>query len=248
MGEPFSGGVVGFVAPVTLPDGSEAVLKLNPADPECEHEADALHFWEGDGAVHLLAHDREARALLLERCVPGTKLWEVHEEEANRIAAGVLRRLWRAPPPEHPFRLLADEATRWIEELPLEWEALGRPCERALLDRAVAALRELGPSQEELVVCHQDFHGGNLLRAEREPWLVIDPKPLVGERTFDTASFLRDRRWELTPATVRVRLDVLSETLELDRERMRGWGIAHALAWGLELPEMVAAARWLAEA
>jgi len=107
-------------------------------------------------------------------------------------------------------------------------------------------------------VLHQDLHGGNILRARREPWLAIDPKPLVGEREFDTASFLRDRRWELrnTPQasmTVRRRLDVLAGELELDRGRMRGWGIAHALAWGMSgKPEqdrdMVNCARWLAAA
>jgi streptomycin 6-kinase len=99
-------------------------------------------------------------------------------------------------------------------------------------------------------VLHQDFHGGNVLRAEREPWLAIDPKPLVGEREFDTASLLRDRRAELVDDPkpqdrIRRRLDQLSADLELDRERMRGWGVAHALAWATT-PAMIACARWLA--
>ena len=117
-------------------------------------------------------------------------------------------------------------------------------------------LREAGPTQGELVVAHQDFHGGNILRAAREPWLAIDPKPLVGEREFDTASLLRDRRQELNrdpkpDRTVRRRLDQLTSELALDRGRMRGWGIAHALAWGINesvvLEDMIACARWLAE-
>jgi streptomycin 6-kinase len=85
---------------------------------------------------------------------------------------------------------------------------------------------------------HQDLHGGNILRSERG-WLAIDPKPLVGEREFDVASLLRDRRDQLVldpdaAARMRRRLDVFSERLELDRERARGWGVAHALAWGFE--------------
>lgn len=95
-----------------------------------------------------------------------------------------------------------------------------------------------------------------MLAAQREPWLAVDPKPLVGERAFDVASLLRDRRAELVrdPQPVRSitrRLDLLSEALELDRERMRGWGIVHALAWGVGesvLEDMVACARWLADA
>ncbi|MEX0850515.1 MAG: aminoglycoside phosphotransferase family protein, partial [Gaiellaceae bacterium] len=153
-----------------------------------------------------------------------------------RIGAEVLRRLWSPAPDERCFRSLAGEAKRWAQKLPLEWDALGRPFERRVLDAAVAVCVELGPHQGERVVLHQDFHGGNVLRAEREPWLAIDPKPLVGEREFDAASLLRDRRWLLgrsgDAARIRRRLDILSSELDLDRERTRRWGIAHALAWG----------------
>ncbi|MGH3059485.1 MAG: aminoglycoside phosphotransferase family protein [Gaiellaceae bacterium] len=93
---------------------------------------------------------------------------------------------------------------------------------------------------------------GNVLQAAREPWLAIDPKPLVGEREFDTASLLRDRRPELlgdpgAAARVRRRLDQLAAELDLDRERMRGWGLAHALAWNGN-QAMIACARLLAAA
>jgi streptomycin 6-kinase len=71
---------------------------------------------------------------------------------------------------------------------------------------------------------NQDLHGGNVLRAEREPWLVVDPKPLVGEREIDGVGLLRNakdrRRW----------VDALAE-LGYDRDRLWGWGFAHALAW-----------------
>src|SRR5262249_54082001 len=150
------------------------------------------------------------------------------EEEANRIAAVVLTRLWRPAPADHPFRLLADEAERWAAELPHDWRSLGRPFEPALLDRALIALRELGPRQGDQVVLHQDFHGGNVLRSEREPWLAIDPKPLVGEPAFDAASLLRDRRDELAAdprpgSRMRRRLDQLATELQLDRDRLQGW-------------------------
>jgi streptomycin 6-kinase len=254
----YAGSHVSLVAPARLFDGRLAVLKINFPDPESEHEPDALLHWDGRGAVRLLSFDRERSALLVERCEPGTALWEVaDEEEANRIAAGVLRRLWRPPPSDHPFRLLVEEAAGWAQELPVVWEQLGRPFERHLLVEAVALARELGSSQGEPVVLHQDYHGGNVLRAEREPWLAIDPKPLVGEREFDAASLLRDRRDELAADTspqrrVRRRLDQLAGDLSLDRERMRGWAIVHALAWGVSglgkvEEDMVACARWLAD-
>lgn len=237
VGSPFDGANVSHVLAVELGDGGPAVLKINFPDAESELEPDALRHWDGHGAARLLEYEVSVRALLVERCMPGSQLWSVEDEdEATRIAALVLRKIWRPAPSEHRFRTLADEAARWALDLPAEWEAVGQPFERGVLDEAAAACVELGPHQGELVVLHQDFHGGNVLRAEREAWLAIDPKPLVGEREFDAASLLRDRRWLLgaagDAARISRRLDILSSELDLDRERMRRWGIAHALAWG----------------
>lgn len=260
LGPAFEGSNVSLVLAAERADGVPAVLKINFPEEESEHEADALNHWDGVGAARLLEHDPGRRVLLIERCVPGTTLWQVKdEEEANRIAATVLHRLWRSPPLGHSFRSLEGEALRWAEELPREWASIDRPFEQWLIERAVAAVLQLVPTQDELVVVHQDFHGGNVLRAEREPWLTIDPKPLVGERAFDAASLLRDRREELTldPAPeqrIRRRLDQLTAELALDRERLRGWGIVHALRWGFSgrtrkvEQDMIACARWLANA
>jgi streptomycin 6-kinase len=238
------------VAPATLPDGTRAVLKINFPEEESEQEADGLEHWNGDAAARLLAHDPSRRALLLERLEPGTQLWEMPDEEkANAIAAGVLRRLWRPAPQNHRFRLLPDMAARWEDKIPELWERQGKPFEAELLD-----WMRIDPRPEERFVLHQDFHGGNVLLSERG-WLAIDPKPLVGEREFDTASLVRDRRPELmtdrnAPARIGRRLDQLSAELGLDRERMRHWAIIHTIAWGIDEgyygEEHVACARWLA--
>jgi streptomycin 6-kinase len=236
LGSPFEPAHIALVVPARCEDGSAAVLKVNFPEPESEQEPDALACWDGAGAVRLLARDDERRALLIERCLPGTALWEVEEDEANEIAAGVLAELWRARPAGE-FRPLGDEAARWAESLPVTWEATGRPFEPALLDEAVEFLGA-APAPEDAVLLHQDLHGGNVLRSARG-WLAIDPKPLLGERAFDVASLLRDRRDDLArdpnaAGRIRRRLDFYSDRLGLDRERVRGWGIAHALAWGFE--------------
>jgi len=219
-----------FVAPA-----GDAFLKINLPDQESEHEAEALERWQGVGAARLLARDDERRALLIERLRPGTQLWELPDEEATEIAAGVLEQLWL--PADRPFRRLAAEAARWAEELPT------RPLDRRLVERAVSFLREAGPTQHESVLLHQDLHGGNVLRSDRG-WLAIDAKPLVGEREFDVASLIRDRR-PTTKTQMERRLDFLVERLGLDRERTRGWAIAHALAWNGS-PDMIGCARLLA--
>jgi streptomycin 6-kinase len=249
--KPFPTGNVALVLPAKQGDGAPAVLKLNFPEPESAHEADVLATWDGRGAVRLFDFDRERSALLLERAFPGTTLWEVDDdEEATTIAAGVLRRLWGPPPELHPFRVLADEAEEWMRRLRQDWDALGRPFEERLVEAGENAARELSHTRPGLVVCHQDFQGSNVLRAEREPWLAIDPKPIVGEPAFDVASLLRDRRWDVCADVIRRRLDQLTAELDLDRERMRGWGIVHALYWGVGSdkvePEMVECARILA--
>jgi streptomycin 6-kinase len=252
LGEPFGQGHVSLTVPVTLSDGGQAVLKLNFPGEESAHEADALMHWRGEGAARLLEVDRERNALLIERADPGTSLWEVgDDQEATLIAASVMARLWLRPPPDsHPFRLLADEAERWTAQLRSDWEALGRPFEQRLVDAAAAAARELAGSQAKLAVCHQDLQGSNVLKALREPWLAIDPKPIVAEPAFDVASLLRDRRWSIDGGVIRRRLDLLAAELDLDRDRIQGWGLVHALHWGVGPdkiePDLVECARLLA--
>ena len=202
-------------ASLVIPAG-DAVLKVN-ADWhfEAEFEADALALWDGHGAVRLLARDDERHALLIERCRPGTRLWDAGDDEIE-VVSPLLTRLELEPTEPHPFRMVADEADRWLEELPQRY-----PPSR-LLDAALEVFRTVNRDAKHLV--NQDLHGGNVLRAGREPWLVIDPKPLVGEREIDGVGLLRNAddpaRW----------LDALTE-LGYDRERLWGWGFAHALAW-----------------
>jgi streptomycin 6-kinase len=249
LGEPYAAGAAGYTARVDLPDGTPAVLKLIYPHREAEHEAAALEHLDGVGAVRLLAHDRERWALVLERCEPGTPLWQVGGDGALDVIVELLPRLWK--PAGAPFRPLADEAAWWVEQLPGEWERAGRPVERALLDAGIDALRELPKSQGDQVLVHQDLHGENILAAQREPWLVIDPKPLVGEREFALAPVVRSFELGDTRRDVIRRLDRLSSELGLDRERARWWTIGQTLAWTFDssyLPRHVQTVRWLLEA
>jgi streptomycin 6-kinase len=234
LGSPMPGGYCSFVAPA-----GDAVLKIGWPHEESEHEALALRVWDGDGAVRLLADDPERNALLLERCEPGTPLLDLGDDEAGDVVAALLPRLWKPPPAE--LRQLEDVAARWVDELPRLWERHGRPFERPLLDAAVGALRELGPTQGPLVLASEDLHAGNVLRSAREPWLVIDPKPIAAEREFTAVAMIRDRKEDVAAGPhplerVRRRLTRLSSDLDVDRERLRGWTVAHTLVWGFEKP------------
>jgi streptomycin 6-kinase len=238
-----------LVAPAVTAGGDEAVLKVQEPHRESEREADALRLWDGDGAIRLLDHEPAEHALLLERCVPGTPLSAAGAETALDVFVELLPRLWKPAGP--PFRSLAAEAAWWAGSLEETWERFERPFERKLLDAALEVLRELPHTQGPQVLLHQDLHGDNVLAAQREPWLAIDPKPLAGEREFGIAPIVRSRELGHSRAEVIGRFDRLTSELDLDRERARGWTIAQTIAWAFDGEHRrghAEVARWLLEA
>jgi streptomycin 6-kinase len=249
-GESFAYAYVSLAVPVTLADGADAVLKLGFPDRESLHEADALAEWGGRGAVRLLDHDRSLGALLVERCIPGTPLADVGPNEALDVLIDMLPRLWI--PAAAPFTPLAIAAEWWASELEVHRMGAGSAVSQDLLTAALHALESLPLSQGDQVLVNRDLHTGNVLRSRREPWLVIDPKPLVGEREFGIAAIVRD--WELGHSREAVigRLGRLTATLGLDRERARLWTFAQTLASAFEgdvvLARHLDVARWLYEA
>jgi streptomycin 6-kinase len=250
LGEPFDQAFESLAVPGRRPDGTAVVLKLAFRGRENEHEGPALAHWGGDGAVALLDYDEERNALLLERAEPGTPLSYEPPEAALDVYVDLLPRLWR--PAGKPFRTLADEAAWWAGDIERDWERSGRPIDRALLDVALQALNELPGTQGELLLVHQDLHAGNVLSAQRQSWLAIDPKPLLAEREFSLAPIVRGTELGHSREAVLRRLDRLCEALGLDRDRTRRWTIAQTLAWAITdagtIQEHVEASRWLAEA
>lgn len=181
--------------------------------------------------------------MLVERCVPGTHL----ADTALPVLADLVQRL--AVPMSEPFTALADEARRWAEYLPTRWELAGRPFERPLVHRAVSLLDGLAATQGEQVLIHQDLHAHNVLRAQREPWLAIDPKPLHGEIEFALAPIVRSYELGHSRQAVLHRLDHLTDAIGVDRTRARDWCFAQTVAWSIEgsaaLPRHLETARWL---
>ena len=115
VGAPFPNLSYHVVAPATGADGAPYVLKLSLPNDELSLEAAALAFYGGDGMVKLIAHAPEVQALLLERLTPGVSLRRTDDDdEATRVAATLLGRLWRPVPEGHPFRPLR----RWTRTLP----------------------------------------------------------------------------------------------------------------------------------
>jgi|SRR5579871_30480 len=192
LGPPFRGGCVGYVVPALLSNHTRAVLKLNLLDEETECEPDALALWNGHGAARLLESDRSRGALLLERVEPGTPLLDHADREgALDIACSLLKRLQIQLPRPHPFRFVTALARRYAETFPSGYQAAGRPFSEPFLHRAIEISHHFAQYDGPQILANRDFHLGNILSAQREPWLAIDPKPLAGEPAFDAAHLIR---------------------------------------------------------
>lgn len=229
-------GQCSIVVPVVRPDGTNCILKVQWPHPEAEHEAVALRAYDGRGAVRLLNEDRGHNAFLLERCEPGTSAWEAGTPaEVLFVSAQVMRRLWRPLQSTHPFTHLAIASAERAEDIRRTFVDHGRPFEAQLAEVGASAFERLGSFGADEVLLHGDFHPANVLRARREPWLAVDPKPLVGDPAFDTAQLLlnfRGRNWPMISTVAE-----LAMILELDRDRVWDWAFARAveeITWSME--------------
>lgn len=226
VGAPFANGEgsCAWVAPVRRSDGSPAVLKLGMPHMEAEHEIDGLRFWQGDPTVMLFEADEALNAMLLERCEPGTHLRNLPEPEQDQILAGLLRRVWRPVPALHPFRPLARMTDHWSS---LALATQRRWKDPALVADGLALFHELPRNAPVHVLLATDLHAGNVLRARREPWLVIDPKPFVGDPAYDATQHLFNclDRLQADPEGT---IERYAGLLEVDPERVRLWTFARA--------------------
>ncbi len=235
IGRTYGGGSHALVTEARLADGSTAVLKVPYIDVENREEPDALRLYGGDGAVQLLRVDGSG-AMLLERLEPGTPLHDHPDaDEALDIACRLLRRLRRPPGVRHPFDLVLDEARRWAAQV----EGVAQTIPAELVDAARRAASELLTPVGEEVLVNRDAHLENILAAQREPWLLIDPKPLVGEAAFDAGFLLIDRlRGDPTPAAAAALIPRLAKGLGVPARRVRDWGLLRSVvnaAWSLGL-------------
>lgn len=212
------------VLPVVRED-EPLVLKVAWPHAEARAEPLALRLWDGGGAVRLVAADPARGGLLLERLDASTTIADLWDEEACAIAGGLLRRLHVTPPPNVPR--LSAHVRRHLARLKAEPGVLPP----RFLDRALALGRELTRDPAcDATLLHGDLHFANVLAADREPWLAIDPKPLAGHPGYEVLPLLRNHTEELgTGSTfrylVRRRLEVVCDAMGADEADARRWTI-----------------------
>jgi streptomycin 6-kinase len=211
------------------------VLKLCWSARSADDECRALEAWGGRGAVRLLEAGPGDGALLLERLDSRRSLASLELLSAAEAAGGLIRQLAIPAPPGLPR--LADAANEIAETVRPRQEALGSPVPARWTDLAVQLARDLAADAGTILV-HGDLHYGNVLAGTRQPWLAIDPKPVVGDPERYVPELMWDRADQAKDAAgIRELLAVLVHAGGLDAGRARAWTIVRAVdywLWGLD--------------
>jgi streptomycin 6-kinase len=230
VGAPFDHAHVtcSWVAPVVRADGKAAVLKLGMPHMEGADEIQGLRFWNGNPTVQLLESDDELGAMLLERCQPGDMLRSEPEAKWDLVVATLLKRLWRRPGQDDfpRFRHLSVMLESWSHETLAQahcWPDAG------LVRHGLQLFQELSEPSPEDKLLATDLHAANVLRSEREPWLVIDPKPFIGDAAFDLVQHLHNCEARLHSDPVGM-VKRMADLAEVDDERVRRWTFARSAA------------------
>lgn len=242
IGAPFSNLSFHYVTSAVDEHGEPVVVKACSPTGEFEKESLAIRLFDGHGMARLLASDQDDEVMVLERLQPGTLLKSVEDDEqAISGAVSVMKQLWRPVPAGASFPTVQDWG-KGFTRLRQHYQGGHGPFPPKLLDEAEHLFAELSASMDDPVLLHGDLHQENILAAQRHPWLAIDPKGLIGEPAYEIGALLRNPLPELLqmPHPGRVlarRVDQFAEELGLDRERIRGWGLAQAVLsvwWGVE--------------
>lgn len=236
IGEPFELSFH-YVAPATMADGAQVVLKAGVPSPGFSQQVEALQLYGGRGMVRVIAAGPDAGVLLMERLDPGATIVDMPDDDATAIAAGVMRELQLPAPPDCGLPTLADWASA-LDRVRGHYGGGTGPIPERLYEMAQAYWREMLASSSAPIVLHGDLHHWNILRDERRGYVAIDPHGVLGEPEYEVAAYLGNPNTRLhvfddLAATMSRRLDIFAASLGYDRQRMLRWGIAFQVlsAW-----------------
>jgi streptomycin 6-kinase len=222
--------------------GSEVVLKMGVPDFEMESQIAALKLFNGEGACKLLDYDEERCWMLLERLKPGVMLSTLaDDEEATHIAADVMQKIRRPPSDDDLFIRLSDWFNDGLKGMRKMFEGGTGPLDAKLVERVERSVKDFFAENHQPVLMHGDFHHFNILSSERG-WLIIDPKGVIGPACYEVGPLLMNPWGDLFSGKdyrrmTKRRIDILHERLGFERERIREWGLAHAILsawWSIE--------------
>ena len=220
----------------------QVVLKMSVPNREAKSEMAALRLFNGEGACRLIDYEQKKYWMLLERLNPGVMLSTLDDDEdATHIAADVMERIWRPAPEDSVFIRLTD----WfdgLEKIRPAFHGGTGPFSAKLLERVAHSIAEFFAENHKPVLMHGDFHHYNILSSSERGWLIIDPKGVIGPACYEVGPLLINPWGDLLSGKnyrqmTKRRIDILHERLGFERERIREWGLAHAILsawWSIE--------------
>lgn len=230
VGNTFDHQSFNFTAQAIQADSTEIVIKLCVPTSEVDNEINALDFMRGDGIVQLLDADNQNGILLLERLIPGEMLTSICDDiEATCIAADVMQKICKPISGSHSF----PTTEKWFDRLNQPIDLPGT-FPAALIDKAKNIAMELHQDMSDPVLLHSDLHHFNILSAQRQSWLAIDPKGVVGPAEYECGAFLRNPIPEVAykpdlKSILSSRINIFAEKLGFDRQVIIRWGYAQAI-------------------
>lgn len=244
-----------YVCSALKADGTHVVLKIGlPLDDvEIFGEAKYLQTIDGCGAVKLLAFDRESQAMMLERIMPGMTLKSVCENDQARsvgIAIDLLKSVLRPIPGDRDDLIVLDD---WFGGLK-RYAGTDFPQEYA--EKALTFYSTLSTDTANIFLIHGDLHHENILASDREPFLLIDPKGIIGHLGYDIGVFLNNHHnWLEWDTKLEGKLDravaEFAAAFKLEECVIRKWAFCQmVLSWWWifdEMPEMFDGGRGLTE-
>ncbi|MGH3470935.1 MAG: aminoglycoside phosphotransferase family protein [Nocardioidaceae bacterium] len=236
---PLAHGYCALVVPVRAPDGRPAVAKFSWPHDEEEHEHIGLKALAGAGAALLYRADPARHVMLLERLHADRDLTSIDVLGACEVVAGLYACIHIAAPAQ--LRPLTAYVRRWNDDL--RRMPRSAPIPRRLVEQAVRLADDLSADPACVgTMIHGDLHYENVLAGDREPWLVIDPKPMSGDPHYEVAPMLWNR-WEEAVArdnlraAIRRRFETIVSSSGLDEERARDWVVVrmvHNAMWSVK--------------
>lgn len=235
-----------YVAPAERADGSQAVIKIGfPKDKEFQTEIDALAVFDGNAINQLLEADKDRAVILIERVMPGHPLSSLdNDDEATRTIASVMQKLRRPLPSGHSF-ITPQEWSNAIPELKQKFDGTTGPLPAYIVDKAEGLFKGLVASSAPPVLVHGDLHHDNILLSDTKGWMAIDPKGIAAEPAYEVAAMIRNPYENLKDIAdlkelLTRRIEILSEVLGLDSERIHAWCLAQTVlsaVWSIDGPK-----------
>lgn len=212
-----------YVAYAIQKNHDHVVLKISCDQTMIESEYCALKHFDGHGAIKLIDHHSECQAILLEQAIPGSTLKEnylIDVEKTITSYAQVVKPIASRKSPSSTYIHMST----WCEAID---KIQDERIDDYFVNKAKYLKSKLLDSVKYEYLCHGDLHLENIILNKNE-WLAIDPKGIIGEMAFEAAAFdLLDNDELKDSSTIESkiisRVNQLSIALGIDSSRLLSW-------------------------